>query len=385
MNLALKDIRFNLLRFLMTIFGVGFLVTASIGMIGLYRGIVADALLVIDGIGADLWIVQGGRDGPFAEASSVSSTMDRRVAGVAGIGSVRRFVQYSQQFSANGKALRAAITGLDFPDDKGDWLRYSAGRPLSSAHYEIVADESTGLLLGQTVRLGRDDYHVVGLTHGMVDASGDGLLFVTVADAMDIAAERTSEEILLSRAANAGAVTTADDPLRKDGKIAAVMASLQPNADIEAVRKAIRGWGDVNVLSRAEQRDLLLNQRLWRLRVQILAFTAVLLVVMALVISMIIYTLTIEKLHQIAMLKLIGARNRVIVSMIADQAFAIGIGGFAFGLGMAHVIFPAFPRTVVMAPADLALLFAVVAVICGSAGLFGISRAMKVRAQEVLS
>lgn len=66
MNLAFKDIRFNLPRFMLTALGVAFLMTASIGMVGLYRGIVADALLVIERIGADLWVVQGGRQGPFS-------------------------------------------------------------------------------------------------------------------------------------------------------------------------------------------------------------------------------------------------------------------------------------------------------------------------------
>ncbi|WP_217632159.1 hypothetical protein [Rubrimonas cliftonensis] len=70
MNLAIRDIRRNLPRFVITLLGVGLLITASVGMNGLYRGIVADATLLIDRIGADYWVVQGGREGPFAEASS---------------------------------------------------------------------------------------------------------------------------------------------------------------------------------------------------------------------------------------------------------------------------------------------------------------------------
>lgn len=61
MNLAFKDVKYNFLRFLLTTAGVGFLIMASTGMVGLYRGIVGDALLVVDKIGADLWVVQGGR------------------------------------------------------------------------------------------------------------------------------------------------------------------------------------------------------------------------------------------------------------------------------------------------------------------------------------
>lgn len=387
MNLAVQDIRFNLLRFLLTVAGVGFLITASIGMAGLYRGIVSDALLIIDRIGADLWVVQGGRAGPFAEGSAVSSTMDRRVEGVPGVAGVRRFVQASQQFMVGGRELRATLTGLDYPRDDGHWLQLVRGRFLETGHFEAIADTSIGLAVGDRVRLGQDDYTIVGTTSGMVDSMGDGLLFVSVNDAIAIAQRRRSEEILLARAAaGTGAAATGNDSsVRQDSKIAAVLVRLDNAADAGRVRAAVQGWGDANVLSRADQHDLLLNKRLLRLRIQLLAFTGVLLVVMAIVISLIIYTMTLEKLHQIAMLKLIGARNSVIVSMILQQAAFVGIGGFCFGVAAARLIFPYFPRRVEMQSGDLLGMLVVVMAISGLASLFGISRALKVRAQEVLS
>nr|WP_210382384.1 ABC transporter permease [Jiella sonneratiae] len=379
----MKDIGSNLSRFLLTLVGVGFLITAAIGMVGLYRGIISDALLIIDNIGADLWVVQGGHAGPFAESSAISPTMDRRVDGVAGVAGARRFVQSSQQFEFEGRDVRASVTGLDFPEDVGGWLRVVRGRHLASAHFEAIADVSLGLALGDEIRLGRDDYAIVGITRGMVDAQGDGLLFVTVNDAMTIASRRNSEEILLARN---GMAETADAASASNaGRIAAVVVGLDPAADPERVRAVIGRWGDVDVLSRDDQHALLLDQRLWRLRIQILAFTGVLLVVMAIVISLIIYTMTLEKLHQIAMLKLIGARNSVIVSMIVQQAAMIGLGGFAVGLGFAEAIFPLFPRKVAILPGDLFSLVLAVVVISGVASSFGIARAMKVRAQEVLA
>jgi putative ABC transport system permease protein len=142
--------------------------------------------------------------------------------------------------------------------------------------------------------------------------------------------------VLLARAAGGTADAVATDPsqssVAQESKIAAVLVRLAPNADPARVRAAIGRWGDANVLSQAQQRDLLLNQRLWRLRIQILAFTAVLLLVTSIVVALIIYTLTMEKLHQIALLKLIGARNGVIVSMILQQAALIGISGFALAV-----------------------------------------------------
>lgn len=389
MNLAIKDIRFNLARFALTALGIGFLLMGAIGALGLYRGIVADALLVIDRIGADLWVVQGERVGPFAEGSSVSGSMDRRVEGVRGVAAVRRFVQFSQQFGYAGQPRRATITALDYPKDRGDWFALAKGRRIATAHFEAVADASIGLPLGAKVRLANDDYTVVGLTHGLVDSAGDGLMFVSINDAMTIASRRPSEQVLLAREANGTATartaSVGESSVPQDSKIAAVLVKLQPGSDPDRVIAAVMRWGDANVISKAEQRDLLLNQRLWRLRVQILAFTSVLLLVTAIVISLILYTMTMEKLHQIALMKLLGAANSRIASMILQQAALIGLFGFVLSLVLANTVFPWFPRRIVMLPSDLGMLFAILCVICVIASWFGISRALKVRAQEVLS
>ena len=43
------------------------LLMVVLGMSGIYRGLIHEATLLVDRIGADLWIVQGGTRGPFAE------------------------------------------------------------------------------------------------------------------------------------------------------------------------------------------------------------------------------------------------------------------------------------------------------------------------------
>ncbi len=377
--LAWKDIRFNFLRFALAALSVGFLITGAIGIAGLYRGIVRDALLTIDEIGADLWIVQGGRVGPFADGSAVSPLLDRRVEGVVGVQSVRRFLQINQQIPVKGKETRLAITGLDFPKDKGAWLNLRSGRLLSTLRGEMIADERSGLTLGSVIRLGRDDFTVVGTTRDIVDMSGDPMVFVSIPDALEIADTRPSEAVLLDRA-KADNVNP-DRPTR----ISAVIATLEPGADLESVRAKIARWGDVNALTAEDQRRILLDGRLWRLRMQILFFLVLLLVVTGIVVGMTIYSATIEKLHQIAMLKLLGARDRFILSMIVQQALSIGVLAFLAGLALSKIVFPNFPRRIEMLSGDLAGMFLGVIVICMVGSWFGIARALKVRAQEVLA
>lgn len=378
-NLAWCDIRNGPQRFLLTVVGVGAILTATFGMNGLYRGIVYEALLIIRDIGADFWIVQGSRSGPFAELSSVSETMERRLEGVAGVRNVRRFTSFNKQFTLFGRRRGITVIGLDFRRDSGHWLDLMEGRYLSSNRGEAIADRSIGLVVGDTVRLGRDEIIVVGVTAGQVDAGGDGLFFVTIADAQDIERNAPSEAVLLNRAMRTL------DPLAARGRVNAIILELVEGADPAAVRSAILSWGDVNVLDRTQQEDILLNGRLWRLRVQILAFLATMLVVAGVVIALIIYTMTLEKLHSIAVLKLLGARNSVLVWMILQ--ISLLIGGLAFGGAIiaSHLIYPFFPRTILLLGSDLAMFFAIVQSICALAAVVGIRRALAVRAQEVLA
>lgn len=387
MNLALKDTLHTPTRFALTALGVAFLIMAVIGMTGLYRGIVEDALLIIDRIDADLWVVQGERAGPFAEGSAVAAGMDWRVEGVPGVADVRRFTQFSQQFSFAGATRRATVTGVDAPRDDGRWLPLAEGRWLDANRYEAVADASTGLKVGDRIQLARDTYSVVGLTRNMVDSAGDGLLFVGINDAAVIARRRTSEEIHLARAAHNGAlVVTADaSSVAQESKIAAVLVRLDPAADAAQVTAAMQRWGDVRVMTTAEQRDLMLNARLWKLRLQILTFTGLILIITAIVVSLIVYTMTIEKLHEIALLKLIGARESVVVGLIGQQAAFIGVAGYACGIGLSALVFPLFPRRVVLLPSDLAQIALALALVCAVAAWVGIARASRVSAREVLS
>ncbi|WP_137391133.1 ABC transporter permease [Rhodoligotrophos defluvii] len=381
MNLAAKDLRFSPVRFILTALGVGMLLGATMGMIGLYRGIVYEALLIINDIGADLWVVEGGRGGPFAETSAVSATLDRRVEGVPGVKSVRRFIQYNQQYSFNGKPLRLAVTGIDFPKDTGSWIPLIAGRYFYSSRYEAIADQSTGLQMGDVIRLGRDDYTVVGISVGQVDMAGDGMFFVTIPDAQAINRVLPSEAILLNRVASALNRTG----YSQAGSIGAVIVEARPGIDPESIKERIERWGDVSVLTRADQQSLLLDGRLWRLRVQILAFTAMTLLVSGSVVALTIYTMTLEKIPHIALLKLIGARDRTIVGMIVQQAMIIAGAGFALAIALSVTVYPHFPRTVLLEVPDLAGIGAVLLAITLVASWFAIRRALVVRAQEVLS
>lgn len=153
MNLAIKDLRHNAGRFALTTLGLGLLLMIVLGMAGIYRGLVAEAILLVDRIGADLWLVQGNTRGPFAEISRVPSSLEYRVRAVPGVASARRFVSHTIQRQHRGRPLRMVVQGLSWPEDRGEWIPLVAGRSLNQAHYEMLADRTLGLALGEKITL----------------------------------------------------------------------------------------------------------------------------------------------------------------------------------------------------------------------------------------
>src|SRR5262250_446123 len=85
MNLAIRDVRYRLWRFLLTAVGLALLLTAVMAMGGVYQGLVVEALSIVRTSGADLWVVQKDTNGPFAEVSKVPDDLYRTIRAVPGV------------------------------------------------------------------------------------------------------------------------------------------------------------------------------------------------------------------------------------------------------------------------------------------------------------
>jgi len=86
------------------------------------------------------------------------------------------------------------------------------------------------------------------------------------------------------------------------------------------VRETMRSWGDVSVYSQDEEAALLLGGVVQRARMQIGLFTVILTATAAVIVMMIMYNLTLEKTHDLAVLKLMGAPRLRLLGMVLQQA-----------------------------------------------------------------
>lgn len=403
MNLATKDIKHNLGRFSLTAIGIGLLLMVVMGMGGIYRGLVQEATLIVDRIGADLWIVQKDTRGPFAEMSQIPRDVADRALVIPGVETSFGFISYTVQRSYRGKPLRLTLQGLDWPTDRGRWLPIAAGRVLSQAHYEMVVDKTSGLQLGDRVKLGKDIYTVVGITKNMTSPSGDAMAFMTLEDVQAVQFDRSPEAIRIERIArvnrlfnlNLGQINpqlseiagglSSQIPALGTFFISAVLVKVKPGYDIEAVANQIRAWPDVSVYTEDGQKQLLLKGFVDRSRRQLGLFRALLLIISTVIMALILYTLTLDKVHDIAMLKLIGARNSVALGLIMQQALLLGGIGFCIAYVLGQRLFPFFPRRVILVNYDLYMLALIVLVISILSSLLGIWRAMRADPGEILS
>lgn len=138
-------------------------------------------------------------------------------------------------------------------------------------------------------------------------------------------------------------------------------------------------------MGRDEQLHLMLTGVVDRQRRQIGMITSLLIVVSAIILTLIVYTLTMERLTSIALLKLIGAPDRVILGMVLRQALFIGSAGHAIAYVLGRFLFPLFPRRVLITEPDLQQLALIVVGMCVLGSLLGIWRAVRVSPNEVLS
>jgi putative ABC transport system permease protein len=375
MNLAARDIRHKLGRFLLTCVGLSLLLGVVLSMIGIYRGLVDDALSLVRAPAADLWVVESGTRGPFAEASRMPGDTREMVARVPGVAEAGAVTYQTVEAAYHGQTLRLQVVGYE-PGRMGGPAALAEGRAIATRHGEAVADMRAGIALGDRIHLGRDDYLVVGLTRHHVSTGGDPVLFLSLRDAQDL--QFLPKPSTYRRDQARGAPPPALDTIN------AVVARLGPGIAPDAVSREIGRWKHLGTNTQAQQEAILVQSVVEKARRQIGLFTLILMTVSTVVIALIIYTMTMDKMRDIATLKLIGASDRTIVGLILQQALAMGLIGFGFGWGLIHLVADKFPRRVLLMPEDALMLAATVMLVCLLASSLGVRLALRIEPAAAL-
>lgn len=397
-SLAGRDILHSWGKFVFTGIGLGLLIGVTLVMAGVYRGMVDDGKALLDNSGADLWVVQKDTLGPYAEPSSVNDDAYRTLLAMPGVDQAVNVTYLTMQVGKAGSDVRAMVVGIA-PGGLGTtpgWPPYLiAGRQITRGHYEAVADIAAGLKVGDRFAIRRNYYTVVGLTRRMVSSSGDPMVFIPLKDAQEAQFLRDNDAIWQSRrrtavnpAFNRPAVPSLLDAVvasqSSNTFVNGVLVTLKPGHEPDAVAESIRRWKRLTVYTRAQMEGILVGKLIATSSRQIAMFLVILAIVSAAIVAFIIYSLTMDKIREIAVLKLIGTRNRTIAAMIMQQSLALGVIGFVVGKISATFSAPIFPKYVLLTPIDSVAGFFAVLGICVLASLVAIRMALKVDPAEAI-
>ena len=397
-SLAGRDILHSWGKFVFTGFGLGLLIGVTLVMAGVYRGMVDDGKALLDNSGADLWVVQKDTLGPYAESSSLNDDVYRTILAMPGVESAANVTYLTMQVRKSERDVRVMVVGIVPGESWGapGWPPYLvSGRHITRGHYEAVADIATGFRVGDVLTIRRNRYNVVGLTRRMVSSSGDPMVFIPLKDAQEAqflkdndaiwqSRHRTETNPALNRPGVPGLLNAVNTSQASSTAVNAVLVRIASGAAADDVSESIRRWKRLTVHSRAQMEEIIVGKLIATSAKQIAMFLVILAAVSAAIVAFIIYTLTMDKIREIAVLKLIGTRNRTIAWMIIQQALVLGVIGFAVGKISATFSAPLFPKYVLLVPEDSIAGFFAVQAICVLASLVSIRLALNVDPAEAI-
>ena len=316
---------------------------------------------------------------------------------MAGVQCAANVTYLTMQVGHGGRDVSTMVVGVmpGEPGSPGQPRFLVAGRHITRSHYEAVADVTAGFQLGERIRIRRNLYTIVGLAKRMVSYNGDPMVFIPLKDAQ--AAQflkdndaliqqrrRTVENPAFNRPGIPDLLAAVNASQSTNLFVNAVLVRLKPGTVPEDVAEPIRRWKRLQVFTRTQMESILVDKVIAKSARQIALFLVILAIVSAAIVAFIIYTLTLGKIREIAVLKLIGTRNSTIAGMIMQQSIALGIIGFVVGKITATFWAPIFPKYVLLEPGDALRGFVAVVVICVLASGIAIHMAIKVDPAEAI-
>jgi len=336
-DLGLKTLLYDKVRFLITVSGVAFAVTLVLVQVGLFVGLLDNSTITIRKLDADLWITS--KNSPnldfvhqFPESNLYRA---RAVPGVARADNlILSFMQVALPTGAEETAIVYAME--DFSKWGVPW-QITAGSvdDLKRGSF-VMFDESASKRFGP---FAVGDYREVnGRRLKVVGTSREAKSFTTTPLAfMDFRRAQELQPELLS------------------GKTSYIVVKLAPGADVETVRAELgRRLPYNDVFTSAAWAERSRGYWIENTGIGFNAFLTVFLgcLVGVVVVAQTLYTSTMEHLKEFGTVKAIGGSNLDIYRMLGKQATVAAVLGFVLGYAPAQLLKP------VIAAAGLKLIIA---------------------------
>jgi len=334
-DLALKTLLHDKLRFVITVSGVAFAVTLVFVQVGLFIGLLDNASITIEHIDADLWVTSKNTPNvDFAHAFPESRV--ERVRGVSGVHRADNLiVQFMNIALPTGAEEGTEVYALEDFEAWGIPWNVAEGdlQDLRRGRYMFLDESSVkrfgAFSVGDHREVLGDRLKVLGRTRDAKSFTTTPITFMSYALAQSLS------------------------PSTLRGNTTYILVKLEPGADAAAVAARLRELLPYNdVYTRAawakRSRDYWVQNTGIGLNMYMTVFLGCLVGVV--VVAQTLYTSTMEHLKEFGTVKAIGGSNLDIYKILGRQAGISAVVGFVIGLA------PVFFVRTMLARADLKLI-----------------------------
>lgn len=316
-DLARKNLLHDKLRFIITISGVAFAVTLVLVQVGLFLGLLKNATITIDRLGADLWVTS--KNTPNVDfAHAFPESWAQRVRSVPGV--------------ARADNLIVTFMDLTLPNGAQDATLVYALENYEAWQFPWRVDE------GNITDLRRGNY--VFLDASAIRRFGP----FSVGEYREVLGTRLK---IIGRTEEARSFTTTPIsfmdyrlaqrlmPVGNHDQSTYILVKLAPGANLEQVRAEIARrlpYNDVYTSAEwaARSRDYWIRSTGIGFNMAMTVFLGCLVGIV--VVAQTLYTSTMEHLREFGTVKAIGGSNRVIYGILARQAVISALVGFVAGI-----------------------------------------------------
>jgi len=304
---ARKNLLAEKTRLLVAVGGVAFAVFLVIVIQAVYLEARKSFTAVIDDTPADVWVTQNGAFDMFHSRSSLPEELDMTVAQVPGVTSVHRMLGRQMAFQAPSGEARSYFMAIHPGDGATADGLPGLDLPPGQTAISDLASRQSGVGVGDRITLGGRQLLVVAAAGERVGFRG--IFYLNYADAQAIF----------------------DEPGRASYLVVSVADPSQAATVAQAIEERVSG---VSAFTQQQFAD--------SSREEMSSFQPIVAVIMIIgfvvggaVISLTIYTATVEKAREFGVMKAIGASGSQLYRIILSQSLTVGVLGFLVGTPLA--------------------------------------------------
>jgi putative ABC transport system permease protein len=325
-DIALKMLLDDKVRFAITVLGVGFAVALVLTQVGLFFGLLENASITIDRLDADLWVT--ARNTPNVDfANPFPESYVRRVRSIPGVARADNLiVWYAVVALPNGSKEQVVYYGMeDFARWHFPW-NVAEGRPADLRRGRFVMlDDSAEHRFGKFALGDRREFQgrrlkIIGRTREARSFTTSPIAFLDYQLAQNLS------------------------PDELDRRTTFIVAKVRPGVDPSAVAEEIRRRLPYNdVFTKSDWASASRNYWIESTGLGLTIFLTVFLgaLVGVVIVAQTLYASTTEHLPEFGVVKALGGRNGDVYGIVAEQASLAAVLGFALGVALTHALGPA--------------------------------------------